>query len=110
MDNNTMALIPWHSHFHPSIIPEPLPLYIDHSNQALRVWLVSGLCSWASAGVLTILSSFMVTYLVTLLRWNLALQDDDTSKKPPMVPYWIPLLGHAISFLWDTAELATSIV
>ena len=110
MDNNTLALVLWDRRFFPSTIPNPLLPSLSYSKHTLQFWLVSSLWSRAFASILAILAPFMVTYLVMLLQWEIALKNQGKIRKPPIVPYCVPLLGHALSFLWDPANLATSIV
>jgi len=28
-------------------------------------------------------------------------QDDSSPKDPPILPYWLPFIGHALSFAWS---------
>ncbi|KAL8725215.1 MAG: hypothetical protein Q9166_007497 [cf. Caloplaca sp. 2 TL-2023] len=54
--------------------------------------------------------SILATYFFTYLRAKGALQSETQGKKPPIAPYWIPLLGHLVSFPVDFDALLTSVV
>lgn len=49
---------------------------------------------------------FMFTYLLTSFIALKTIHSSQHGRKPPVSPYWIPGLGHSLSFLWDTANLA----
>ncbi|OBS22668.1 hypothetical protein FPOA_09000 [Fusarium poae] len=50
---------------------------------------------------------FMATYITwqCLLRTRVLLRSDS---QPPMLPYWIPVVGHTFSFLTNTHQTITS--
>lgn len=50
----------------------------------------------------TIGISFVLTYLLTSFLCSNVFRSYLKEKRPPRAPYWIPVLGHALSFFWDT--------
>ena len=51
---------------------------------------------------LVIAMPFIVTYLITSLFSSIVFRSYRRDDKPPLAPYWVPVLGHAISFFYDT--------
>lgn len=49
---------------------------------------------------------FIFTYILTSFNASKAVHARQLGRKPPVSPYWIPGVGHSLSFLWDTANLA----
>lgn len=50
---------------------------------------------------------FLLTYLITSLLASEVVRSRRKDTEPPVAPYWIPVLGHALSFFWDTGVVAT---
>lgn len=50
--------------------------------------------------------SCAVTYLTTSLIASEAFRSKRGDKKPPLAPYWTPVVGHAFSFFWNTGVVA----
>jgi len=75
------------------------PAYGGHSGQWDRSIIT----------LLLLLTPFVLTYPVTLLKSKAALSVHEDGKKPALVPYWIPLVGHVVSYLLDAARLASAI-
>ena len=50
--------------------------------------------------------SCVVTYLTTSLVASAAYRCKRGDEKPPLAPYWTPILGHALSFFWYTGVVA----
>lgn len=49
---------------------------------------------------------FVLTYLITCLFSSSAYRTYRHDKRPPLAPYWIPFLGHALAFLHSTGVVA----
>ncbi|KAL8846387.1 MAG: hypothetical protein Q9221_008529, partial [Calogaya cf. arnoldii] len=49
---------------------------------------------------------FFLSYFLTLLQNSKVLRSFWDTKKPPLAPYPIPFLGHALSFFYDTGVVA----
>ena len=49
---------------------------------------------------------FLLTYLITSLAASEAWRSKRKDSKPPLAPYWVPVLGHALEFFWDTGVVA----
>lgn len=64
---------------------------------------------WNILAILLLLAPFILTYPVTLWKSKVALRVHEDGKQPALVPYWIPLVGHVLSYLLDAARLASSI-
>lgn len=60
--------------------------------------------------VLSIVLPFILTYLLNLAR-NAVIErrQHDGKSMPPMAPYWIPGIGHALSFWVNPTKLALSV-
>lgn len=53
---------------------------------------------------------FALTYLITSRRASqLSKSPAPLGNRPPMAPYWIPFIGHAISYLIDGAGLVAGL-
>ena len=48
----------------------------------------------------------VATYLITSLIASEIFRSKKGETKPPLVPYWGPILGHALSFFWHTGVVA----
>ena len=44
----------------------------------------------------------VVTYLITSLFSSIWFRSCWNGKTPRLAPYWVPVLGHGLSFIWDT--------
>lgn len=55
--------------------------------------------------ILVLGTPFIVSYAIT---WVLAIGISGLTAKgqPPEAPYWVPILGHALTFFWDTSSMA----
>ncbi len=51
-----------------------------------------------------VFSLLLSTYLVTWSRYKLASHDKKKGKDAPMLPYWVPFLGHGPSFAWNAGH------
>ena len=51
---------------------------------------------------------FILTYAVTWLAFVTRQQSRKTGKIPPAAPFAAPVLGHTISFVWDSLNFACS--
>ena len=63
-------------------------------------------------GAYTITSLVLIslfTFAYTSIRSQLALLSKSTKKSPPTLPSYVPLLGHAISFVWSIKQLSTTL-
>ena len=60
--------------------------------------------------ILILCAPFALTYLITSYGSQNAVAPGNASRQPPMVPYCVPLLGNVLHYLWDTADLASSIM
>ncbi len=49
---------------------------------------------------------FILTYLITSLLASETFRARTKDRKPPLAPYWTPVLGHAFMFFWDTGVVA----
>lgn len=49
---------------------------------------------------------YILTYLITWLCSSSICHSRRHAKGPPLPPYWFPFLGHALSFLYNTAVVA----
>ncbi len=56
-----------------------------------------------------VFSLLLSTYLVTWSRYKLASHDKKTGKVAPMLPYWVPFLGHGPSFAWNAGHAVNAI-
>jgi hypothetical protein len=56
---------------------------------------------------LFILMLSILVYAVAILREKSLDVSEGVAKHPPMVPYWVPFLGHLISWQRDSHALAT---
>lgn len=65
---------------------------------------------WRLIVILAMPLSLICTYLVTSLQSAVALRIKKDGRRAPIAPYWFPVIGHLISFLWDSAALFTSVV
>lgn len=74
---------------------------LDILIESIQHWQV-----WVS-GILAIVLS--ATYLSTTLQSRTALISSKDGTNPPLLPYWIPFLGHSIPFLWDTGAFIDTI-
>ncbi|KAI9724629.1 MAG: hypothetical protein M1828_003653 [Chrysothrix sp. TS-e1954] len=54
-----------------------------------------------------LLLPFILTYLSTCLQAFFSVHTTGDGKKPPVAPYWIPGLGHALPFLWRTSNVSS---
>lgn len=45
---------------------------------------------------------FILTYVVTSCCSSIVFRSYRKDARPPLAPYLVPVLGHALSFLWDT--------
>ena len=73
----------------------------------------SGLLSdwdWKLIVPLTIGLPFLFTYLVTWSQSTLTQHNKKDGKRAPIAPYWFPVVGHLLAFLWDLGALFTSVV
>lgn len=52
---------------------------------------------------------FIITYLTTLLQVVTTFKKGKPRGSPPTVPYWIPWIGHAWSFVLSPTRLAQSV-
>ena len=48
----------------------------------------------------------VVTYFITSLIASEVFRSKKGETKPPLVPYWTPILGHALPFFWHTGVVA----
>lgn len=53
---------------------------------------------------------FQICYLVTRLVFVWAFQSKATEKKPPTLPYYVPILGSALSYIADPLKFVTAYV
>lgn len=51
-----------------------------------------------------VFSILISTYLVTWCRYQLASLDRKSGKDAPMLPYWLPFLGHGPGFAWNAGH------
>lgn len=49
--------------------------------------------------------TFILTYLFTLMQSISAQKSKKVIKKPPVVPYAVPVVGHAMMFVWSLNSL-----
>lgn len=63
------------------------------------------------AGIsILLVAVFGLTYLITSRRASqLSKSPAPLRNRPPMTPYWIPFIGHAISYLIDGAGLVAGL-
>ena len=52
----------------------------------------------------------VLTYFLTSLKSAYALRRKASEQIPPIVPYWLPLIGNAIHFARDAPGFAAQIV
>ena len=64
---------------------------------------------WGISATLILVALPTLTYLITSIQAKNVLRREARTReqKPPVLPYWIPFLGHQFSFLWNTAGLNT---
>ena len=66
---------------------------------------------WKLVVIIAIASVLVATYLITSLQSWIALRSHKRHpKRPPILPYWIPFVGHVFSCLRDGPRLAAKIV
>lgn len=64
---------------------------------------------WRATTFVVLLSPFMITYLVTFLRSTLALRQQTDGRSPPISPYFVPIFGNLVEFLYDPCQTASNI-
>ena len=72
--------------------PEPFSPHINMMSQPYTI------------GVLTCLP-FILTYLFTTIEAKVAARSKKIGRKAPLVPYAVPIIGHAGMFVWSLARL-----
>lgn len=50
---------------------------------------------------LSIVLTFLLTYIITLLKSSMGLRSKKHGREPPLAPYWIPFFGNLLPFIWD---------
>ena len=68
------------------------------------------LASWEVSTALAIALLFIVTYMATSLKSVIAIRGKKDGREPPIVPYWIPILGNLIPLVWNTAGFTSAFV
>ena len=56
---------------------------------------------WRMVLGVSVLLTFLLTYVTTLLRSSIAISRQQVRRQPPIMPYWIPFIGNLISYVWD---------
>lgn len=86
--------------------------HLDQSSAGYGAGIVIVLANWdwRMMVIVAMPSSLICTYLVTSLQAAVALRSKRDGRQAPIAPYWFPVIGHLISFLWDSAALFTSVV
>ena len=94
----------------------PLPLLLGHYDKSTFVFspgnepgTASSFKTWKIQ--LAIVSMFSSLLLIRYLSVSWALKSSSTPKcqDPPQVPYFMPVVGNLVSYLFDAAKLASSI-
>ena len=60
--------------------------------------------------IVAIASLLIVTYIITSIRSALAMKNSRYGRRPPILPYWLPFIGSAISFYTSGPRVATNLV
>lgn len=64
---------------------------------------------WRLTTLLILSLPFISTYFITLMKAETALRSKKDARHPPTFPYWVPLLGHGMSLIWNPADLVASV-
>ena len=62
---------------------------------------------WITSIAITFVSIFLSTYIVTAAKSAFSRRRTKSSKAPPVIPYFIPLIGNTISFARNPAKFVT---
>ncbi|MCJ1391521.1 hypothetical protein MMC18_004385 [Xylographa bjoerkii] len=65
---------------------------------------------WSIVIATSFFLAFLFTYLITSLKSSIALGTKRFSRKPPIMPYWIPFFGNIIPFLWNPASFCSKAI
>ena len=87
-------------------------LRLQNDIEALRERLAPAIdCDWKLMAVLSITSLLVVTYVITWWQSTIAMRSyEKHGRRPPILPYWLPYLGHLVPFLRDGPRLAAELV
>lgn len=59
--------------------------------------------------ILALLLALVLNYLRTTIQSEIAVRRRKVAKHPPVMPYCMPYISHALDFAWDMGSLATQI-
>jgi hypothetical protein len=62
---------------------------------------LSSYVRWTIGLFATLVLPFLITYSITTWQSSAALQSAGSRRRPPLVPYAIPGLENAITWIWD---------
>jgi len=71
--------------------------------------LVAGCPLWSVIATIVVLP-FLLTYILSSIRFMRMRRAKHGSRHPPLIPYWIPFVGHTIPFVFNTPGFMTSLV
>ena len=75
---------------------------MDASQVIWRTLSALSLYDWTTIAALLLALTCFSTYAITTATSALALRSKKNGKDPPVVPYFLPLLGNSISLIRDT--------
>jgi hypothetical protein len=64
---------------------------------------------WRLTVVVSLLSVFVATRILTSIRSSLAFRATGVEKRPPIVPYSMPVIGNMLDFAFNTMQFLSSL-
>lgn len=70
----------------------------------LHDWCFPGVLTYIAALIFILLAPFALVYMATMLQGKRLLISEKVGKRPPTMPYAIPVLGNLVPYIVNTEK------